>query len=107
MELQDKANKNLKKTIEGMTQTRRHSASQGTVDGFTRDPKDEHRLNELAYATFASAQGQQFLNYLRQITVNHPLGPEVTDSALRHKEGMRYLFGLIYSRFEKGKNHDR
>ena len=104
MSQDDAVNKRLSKIIKDLVSAK---APVKTLDGYSRAPEDENRLNELAYATFCSASGQQFLNYMRQITLNAPLGPDADDNALRHREGMRYLFGLIHKRFEKGKNDAR
>ena len=72
-------------------------------DGIARRPDDEHKLNELAAATFRSKGGQEFIRYLRSITIEAVGGPEITDAQLRHREGMRYLVGIIEQRIEKGK----
>ena len=101
----DRQDNNIKDYIENLTKD--HRTVVKSVDGFERPQADEKRLNDLAFGTFSTGAGKEFLNYLRQITLNHPLPPDVSDSALRHKEGMRYLFGIIYTRFEKGKNNDR
>ncbi len=71
-------------------------------DGITRRPEDEAKLNDLAAATFSSAGGQEFLRYLRSITIEAVAGPQITDAELRHREGMRYLVGIIEQRIDKG-----
>lgn len=73
-------------------------------DGIARRPEDEHELNELAASTFKSKGAQTFLRYLRSITIEAVGGPEITDAQLRHREGMRYLVGIIEQRIDKGKN---
>jgi hypothetical protein len=98
---QNDVDRTLKNLLQNLSKQRQPT---NTIDGYARHAEDEQRLNELAYATFASPSGQQFLNYLRQITLNSPLGPDADDFALRHREGMRYLFGLIHKRYEKGKD---
>ncbi len=80
---------------------------EGSIDGYARSVQQEDRINELAYTVFGTPAGKEFLNYLRQITLNAPLGPDCTDNALRHREGMRYLFGIIHKRFEKGEDDVR
>lgn len=72
-------------------------------DGIARRPEDEQKLNELAAATFRSKGSQEFLRYLRSITIEAVGGPQITDAELRHREGMRYLVGIIEQRIEKGK----
>lgn len=71
-------------------------------DGIARLPGDEARLNELAAATFKSRGGQEFLRYLRSITIEAVAGPQISDTELRHREGMRYLVGIIEQRIHKG-----
>jgi hypothetical protein len=72
-------------------------------DGVTRRPEDEQKINELAAATFKGKGAQEFLRYLRSITIEAVGGPQITDAELRHREGMRYLVGIIEQRIDKGK----
>jgi hypothetical protein len=72
-------------------------------DGVTRRPEDEQKINELAVATFKGKGAQEFLRYLRSITIEAVGGPQITDAELRHREGMRYLVGIIEQRIDKGK----
>lgn len=72
-------------------------------DGVVRRPEDEEKLNELAAATFRPKGAQAFLAYLRSITIEAVAGPNITDAELRHREGMRYLVGIIEQRVQKGK----
>jgi hypothetical protein len=104
MKQQDRIDKDLHKLARSI---RKESSPAGSIDGYDRHPDAEDRLNELAHAVFGSFAGQQFLNYLRQITLNAPLGPDASDQALRHKEGQRHLFGIIHKRYEKGKDDAR
>jgi hypothetical protein len=104
MQQSNRIDKDLSKLARSI---RQQNTPEGSMDGFERHPDAEDRLNELAYAVFGSFAGQQFLNYLRQITLNAPLGPDASDQALRHKEGQRHLFGIIHKRFEKGKDDAR
>lgn len=71
-------------------------------DGIVRRPQDEEELNDLAAATFKSKGAQAFLRYLRSITIEAVGGPQITDAELRHREGMRYLVGIIEQRVTKG-----
>lgn len=73
-----------------------------SIDGIARPKKVDEHLDKLASATFSTPAGKQFLNYLRSITLNAPLGPHASTNELWHKEGMRYLFGIIHTRKEKG-----
>lgn len=72
-------------------------------DGIAREPREEGKLNDLMLAVFGSASGQEALTYLRSITIEMVGGPEITDAQLRHREGMRYLVGIIEARMRKGK----
>jgi len=78
--------------------TTQRSIPQQSIDGWPRPPEVEEELNDLAAATFSSANAQKFLGYLRSITINAIDGPEATDSHLRHKEGMRTLYAIIDGR---------
>ena len=71
-------------------------------DGIARRPEDEQELNQLAAATFKGKGAQQFLVYLRSITIEAVGGPQITDAELRHREGMRYLVGIIEQRIARG-----
>ena len=71
-------------------------------DGVSRSEAQDRKLNQLGAAVFASAAGQEFLDYLRSITLHAVAGPEVTDIALRHREGMRYLYAIIEARRDAG-----
>lgn len=73
-----------------------------SVDGIARSPDAEDRLNQLAASVFRGANGHEFMTYLRLITANTVLGPEASDHALRHREGMRYLFAIIETRIQLG-----
>ena len=53
--------------------------------------------------------GQEFLKYLRSITIELVNGPAVSDGELRHVEGQRFLVGLIETRIKhahKVKNNE-
>jgi hypothetical protein len=71
-------------------------------DGMRRPQEAERRLNAIALAVFSSPEGQELLAYLRSITLNRVSGPEVSTDALRHHEGMRFLFQVIAARIERG-----
>ena len=71
-------------------------------DGIARSPEAEQRLNDLMLATFGAGSGKEALTYLRSITIEMVGGPEMTDAQLRHREGMRFLVGIIEARMRKG-----
>jgi hypothetical protein len=72
------------------------------ADGIARPPKEEEELNQLVAATFKGRSGKRTLDYLRSITIEYVAGPNISDTELRHREGMRYLVGIIESRINKG-----
>lgn len=76
-------------------------------DGISRTPAQEDELNELAVAVFGRGGGREFLRYLRSITIEMVAGPEITAEQLRHREGSRYLVGIIESRLTAGQNKRR
>ena len=71
-------------------------------DGTIRTVAQEDQLNKIFAACFRSPAGHEVLGYLRSITINTVVGPEASDAALRHKEGMRFLFGVIDARINAG-----
>ena len=71
-------------------------------DGYIRSPGDDAKLNKLFATVFSSAAGEEVIRNLRSITIEAVGGPEITDSHLRHLEGMRYLVGIIQRRIKAG-----
>ena len=72
------------------------------LDGYQRSKTEEESLNLLFQAIFKTKEGKALLAYLRSITIESVAGSDITDSALRHLEGQRYLVGLIQRRVNKG-----
>lgn len=72
------------------------------LDGYKRAKQDEESLNLLFQSIFNKKEGKAILNYLRSITIESVAGSDITDQALRHLEGQRYLVGLIQRRVNKG-----
>jgi hypothetical protein len=62
--------------------------------------KPKSKVNENLATTFGTPAGRETLAWLRSITINAVCGPEVTDAQLRHREGMRFLVGIIEQRIE-------
>jgi hypothetical protein len=75
-------------------------------DGLARTRTQEDELNQLFATLFRSAAGREVLSYLRAVTIEMVAGPEITDAQLRHREGSRYLVGIIEARVAKGKQND-
>ena len=71
-------------------------------DGVLRDPDEEHKLNRLFAAAFATEPGREVLSYLRKITIEAVHGPNVQPHELMHREGMRFLVGIIEQRIARG-----
>ena len=74
------------------------------VDGVPRKDEDEARLDGLVQAAFTTPSGREVLQYLRDITINTVGGPGISDGELRHREGGRFIVGIIEQRM---KNHVR
>jgi len=72
------------------------------IDGIDRLAEREHALNLLAARLFSTGGGKEFLDYLKDITVNRALEPNQDDRALRHFEGARWLVSIIQSRMKTG-----
>lgn len=73
-------------------------------DGLQRKDEDEARLDSLVMAAFTTPSGKEVLQYLRDITINTVGGPGISDGELRHREGGRFIIGIIEQRM---KNHIR
>lgn len=73
-------------------------------DGVIRPRKDHEQIAADYALTFMSPTGARVLAHLRSITVNHVNGPEITDAALRHHEGMRNLNAIIEQWVKHGRN---
>ncbi len=71
-------------------------------DGVQRKDEDEARLDGLVMAAFTTPSGREVLQYLRDITINSVGGPGISDGELRHREGGRFIVGIIEQRM---KNH--
>jgi hypothetical protein len=76
-------------------------------DGFGYSPARNRELDDLAVATFGRGAGREFLSYLRSITIEAVGGPEITNDQLRHREGARYLVGIIEQRIAAGHKRRR
>jgi len=73
-------------------------------DGITRSPEKEDELNKLMAGIFSSQGGKEALRYLRSITIESVSGPNINPNELFHREGMRFLVGLIEQRILRGQN---
>lgn len=87
-----------------MTQAKRKPASDKSAgpDGIVRPESHHAELDEMAAALFGRGNGKRFLQYLKNISVEVAHAPDVSDSVLRHYNGMRYLYGIIEARTNAG-----
>ena len=69
-------------------------------DGIQRKDEDEAKLDGLAHAAFTTPSGREILQYLRDITINTVGGPGISDAELRHREGSRFIVGVIEQRMK-------
>jgi hypothetical protein len=73
-------------------------------DGVIRTADQEAKLNKLFTATFSSESGREVLRHLRHITIESVSGPNIGSNELFHREGQRYIIGLIEQRVGRGHN---
>lgn len=71
-------------------------------DGIIRTPAAEAKLNLDFVALFGSPLGQEVLKHLRKVTIEQVCGPLVSNDALRHLEGQRFIVGIIEQRVRAG-----
>lgn len=72
------------------------------LDGFPRGTEDEQNISLNFVSLFSSPAGKEVLKYLRSVTIEAVHGSAVTNDALRHAEGQRYIVGLIERRIQHG-----
>ena len=63
---------------------------------------DEKRVLKAFARALSGEDGQIVADYLRALTFERHLGPQVTDAYLRHLEGQRHLVAHILSLAERG-----
>jgi len=69
-----------------------------SIDGYTRSPETEKKLNQIFGSVFKGDDGKQVLSYLRSITTEAVAGPNMSTNELFHLEGRRFLLAIIQSR---------
>lgn len=68
-------------------------------------PRDAESDIARAFArVFSGPEGEKTIAYLRSITMERTLGPQVPDTMLRHLEGQRQLIAHILGLIERGRN---
>ena len=71
-------------------------------DGYIRSEKEEARINVLVASILGTTAGTELMDYLNSITTKRVYGPEVTDQALRHMEGQRFVVAVLAQRIVLG-----
>ncbi len=75
------------------------------ADGVVRSPEAEQELNLLCARAFRGDDGKALMNYLKSITINAVMGDKIDNTnTLIHREGQRFIVGLIDRRIENGRN---
>ena len=69
-----------------------------SIDGYTRSPDTEKKLNQLFGSVFKGDDGKQVLAYLKSITTEAVAGSNISTNELFHLEGRRFLLAIIQSR---------
>lgn len=69
-----------------------------SLDGYTRSPDTEKKLNKLFGSVFKGDDGKAVLAYLRSITTEAVAGSNISTNELFHLEGRRFLLAIIQSR---------
>ena len=73
------------------------------LDGLLTNQAAEDKINDACASVFRTGAGKILLDYLRKVTVDRVAGPEVNPNALLHMEGGRWVYGILVSRNELGK----
>jgi hypothetical protein len=73
------------------------------LDGLVRDEATEELLNEATRLVFGTPAGEFLLRYLDGITIRAIGGPHISDGELRHREGQRFIVGLLHARLHQPK----
>lgn len=74
------------------------------ADGIIRTPKQEDNLNKTFAGVFSGDAGREVIRYLRSITIESVAGPAIDTNQLMHKEGQRFIVGIIERRIARGQN---
>lgn len=72
------------------------------LDGRFYKPEVEDGLNTLVAKVLGTPDGERLLAYLRNLTLNIAFDADVQPTALMHKEGQRWIVGLLMQRLQKG-----
>lgn len=69
-----------------------------SIDGYERSEEQEHMISANVASLFETPNGKEVLKYLRSISIDMVSGANITNDALRHLEGQRYIVGIIERR---------
>lgn len=72
------------------------------IDGIERSVEVDKRINENIAALLGTDAGKRLMEYLESITIKNVSGPLVTSDELRHREGQRYIVGILSQRIQQG-----
>ena len=72
------------------------------ADGRIYTGSTDEDINLLCAKVLGTPDGQRLLAYLRNLTMNVAFDGSVDPNALMHKEGQRWLVGLLVQRTAKG-----
>ena len=84
---------------------RQTETSYQSPDGRKRSASVERKLNETCALACGEAVGDQFLKYLRSITIEYVQGPGYDPAVLAHLEGARWLVAIIEKRVHDAKEN--
>jgi hypothetical protein len=68
-----------------------------------RSIEDEKKLNEMIALAMSDDAGQRVMKYLKSITTGTVFGPDFDPNQLIHREGARWLVGVLEQRIAYGK----
>jgi len=71
--------------------------------GVPETAEDERALALACARCFRGGDGERVLAYLRALTLDRALGPNASDTLLRHLEGQRQLVAHIASLVRRGR----
>lgn len=86
-----------------MQQAQKEARQQFRLSAVERDRRLSIAFNEC----FSTPAGKMVLDYLRTELVQRVMTPEVTDQALRYREGQRSVVGICDVRIKEGKHYAR
>jgi hypothetical protein len=72
------------------------------IDGRLDTPEVEDGINTMVARVFGTPDGERLMAYLRNLTLNHAFEADVSPNTLMHKEGQRWLVGMLLQRLKKG-----